>query len=83
MCEQCDYTHPDDEDSVTVAELRLVKYMSPDGSISTMDLSSDGHGGELEPGQYFEMLEWGRAFTIAPMVASIIGAECFDQDDED
>lgn len=77
----CQY-HPDDEGVMIVSELRIVKHMNPDGSIVTTDMSNDGGEGQLEPAQYFEMAEWARAFALAPMVASIIAAECFE-DDED
>lgn len=67
-------------DEILLADLRIVQSMDSDGDIHVYDLSVGSDGGELEPSKQLELLEWGRASVLAPMVYQMMRA--YEEDDE-
>lgn len=71
------------EGVVILNELHIVEYMDPDGEIYKQDFSRSGDDGDLSAGKAFELAEWARAITIAPMVAELVHDFVFGEGDED
>lgn len=66
---------------VFLAELKITKFLGPDGSIQVYDASCDNSGEEIDPSVALELIEWARASVLAPMVWSMMRQ--FDEEDED
>lgn len=72
-----------DDSELLIAELRIVQSLDADGNIHVYDCSQSSDGSDLEPAKALELLEWGRASVLAPMVYSMIQAfgEAVDEGD--
>jgi hypothetical protein len=62
-------------------ELRIVEYLEGD-EIWKMDLSCDGSGSEMFPGKYFELAGWAQMMAAAPVIAQMVSAELFGEDED-
>lgn len=81
MPEYSDLQIPDG--AVVLSQLHLIEYLDPDdGTIYKLDLSCDGSGEDLSADKYFSLCEWARLIASAPILADMVGAELFG-DDED
>lgn len=69
------------QDAVILNTLAIVEYLGSDGEIYKQDLSCAGDGDELSVGKAFELLEWGRAMTISPIIADMVHDYVFGDDD--
>lgn len=65
---------PGDEGNLMVAELRIIQYIDPDGTLNTVDLSQGAGGAELEDKEYADLIDWARAFSLSGKVAAILEA---------
>lgn len=70
------------DDEILLAELHIVQSMDADGDLHIYDLSQGSDGGELDPAKQLELLEWGRAAVLAPMVWGLMQAYMEDECDE-
>lgn len=71
MSDECTCGIP--EDAIILNELRVVEYMdSADGEIWKIDLSRGSDGEDLSMGKAFELAEWAKTLTIAPMIAEMV-----------
>ncbi|ASR87136.1 hypothetical protein J4T94_gp080 [Mycobacterium phage Krypton555] len=61
-----------DDGNLLVAELRIIQYIDADGNLNTVDFSQGAGGVELEENDYAKLLDWARAFVLAPKVAAIL-----------
>ena len=62
------------ESEIMVAELRIVQSMDSEGQIHVYDMSQSSDGTEIEPSKALELIEWGRASVLAPMVYGMMQA---------
>lgn len=63
-----------EEGQTLIAELRLVKYMSDDGLINCVDLSTDNAGGDLPEEERNDLIMYALGKTVMPYVISWIDA---------
>lgn len=69
--------------AVVLNQLHIVEYMDPeDGEIYKIDFSVGGDGHILGMGKALELLEWGRALTISPLIAEMV-LEYVTEDEDD